>query len=100
MCLAVPARIIEKRADLATVEIGGITRQASLVLLPGAGIGDYVLIHAGFAISLIDRHEARETLEMLRSLLGDRGEVPMPSEPAAGREDPAEGNTGEEPAPG
>ncbi len=68
MCLAVPARIIEIENQLVTVEVGGLTRQASIVLLPDAGLGDYVLIHAGFAISMIDEQEALETLHLFEQL--------------------------------
>jgi hydrogenase expression/formation protein HypC len=64
MCLAVPARITKIDDQMATVEVGGITRDASTVLLPDAGVGDYVLIHAGFAISLVDEDEALETIRL------------------------------------
>lgn len=95
MCLAVPALIMEKNGALATVEIGGITREASLVLLPDAEVGDYVLIHAGFAISVVDKQEARDTLTMLRELLegGSPGGFSQPAgdEPLAGDEPAMEG---------
>lgn len=68
MCLAIPARIINKIDLLATVEVSGVTREVSLMLLPEANIGDYVLIHAGFAIQLVDEAEARRTLELLKEL--------------------------------
>ncbi|MFA5808792.1 MAG: HypC/HybG/HupF family hydrogenase formation chaperone [Thermoleophilia bacterium] len=68
MCLAVPAKIIEIENQLVTVEVGGLTRQASIVLLPDASLGDYVLIHAGFAISKIDEKEALETLHLFEQL--------------------------------
>ncbi|MHB1390340.1 MAG: HypC/HybG/HupF family hydrogenase formation chaperone [Thermoleophilia bacterium] len=77
MCLAVPARIVEITGQMATVEIGGVTRQASLVLLPNAGSGDYVLIHAGFAISQVDAVEARETLLLFADLLQGMGGEPL-----------------------
>lgn len=56
---------------MATVEIGGSRREASLVLLPGAVKGDYVLLHAGFAISKIDEAEALETLRLFQAMLSD-----------------------------
>ncbi|MCL6106975.1 MAG: HypC/HybG/HupF family hydrogenase formation chaperone, partial [Actinobacteria bacterium] len=62
MCLAVPAKIIEIDGQQAIVEIGGLRKQASIVLLPEAVTGDYVLLHAGFAISMVDEKEALETL--------------------------------------
>ncbi len=68
MCLAIPAKIIDIDKQMATVEIGGVTRQASVVLLPGAGLGDYVLLHAGFAISLIDEDAALETIKLFEQL--------------------------------
>ena len=64
MCLAVPAKIIELDNHMAKVEVGGLSRDASMMLLPDAVIGDYVLIHAGFAISLVDEDEALETIRL------------------------------------
>lgn len=71
MCLAVPAKIIEIDNQMATVEIGGSRREASLILLPEAARGDYVLLHAGFAISRVDEEEALETLRLFQAMLGD-----------------------------
>lgn len=68
MCLAVPAQITERSEFMATVTISGVTRQVSLMLLPEAAVGDYVLIHAGFAIQAIDEEEARRTLELFKEL--------------------------------
>jgi hydrogenase expression/formation protein HypC len=51
--------------------VGGISRRASLMLTPDARIGDYVLIHAGYAISIVDREEAEATLELFRELADD-----------------------------
>ena len=68
MCLAVPAKIIEKIDLLATIEIGGITREVSLMLLPEAVVGDFVLVHAGFAIQIVDEAEAIRTAELLKEL--------------------------------
>ena len=70
MCLAVPARITAIEDMLATVDIDGVTRQASLMLLPGAAVGDFVLVHAGFAIQVIDEEEARRTLDLLKEMAG------------------------------
>ena len=55
MCLAVPAKIIEIDGENATVEYGGVRRKAIVSMVPDAGIGDYVLIHAGFAIQKMER---------------------------------------------
>jgi hydrogenase expression/formation protein HypC len=53
---------------LATVEVSGVTREVSLMLLPDAKVGDYVLVHAGFAIQTVDEEEARRTLELFEEL--------------------------------
>ena len=68
MCLAVPGKIIEKQDMLATVEIGGVRRKISLMLLPEAQVGEFVLVHAGFAIQTIDAEEVRKTLELYKEL--------------------------------
>lgn len=70
MCLAVPAKIIEKKEMMATVEVEGIRRNISLMLLPEANTGDYILMHAGFAIQIIDEEEAKITSELLKEVLG------------------------------
>jgi hydrogenase expression/formation protein HypC len=70
MCLAVPAKIIDKKDQMAVVEVNSIQRQVSLMLLPEAGIGDFVLIHAGFAIQAIDEEEANLTNQLLREMNG------------------------------
>ncbi len=58
MCLAVPAKIVSIKDSLATVELRGVTREASLMLLPEAEVGDYVLVHAGFAMQVIEETDA------------------------------------------
>jgi len=68
MCLAVPALIKSINGYLAEVELGGVTRQASLQLTPEAKVGDYVLLHTGYAINVIDEEEARETLKLLEEI--------------------------------
>ncbi|MDF2569542.1 MAG: hybG [Sporomusa sp.] len=68
MCLAVPAKIIERTEFMAIVDISGVTRQVSIMLLPEAAVGDYVLIHAGFAIQAIDEEEAQQTLALFKEL--------------------------------
>jgi hydrogenase expression/formation protein HypC len=73
MCLAIPMRLVE-RADLrGTVELDGIRRAVSLMLLPEAELGDHLLVHAGYAIARLDADEARETLDLLRHV-ADTGE--------------------------
>jgi hydrogenase expression/formation protein HypC len=79
MCLAIPGRITEfHEADglrMSRVDFGGVTREACLEYLPEAGVGDYVLVHAGFAISRIDPEEAERTLRLLEEM-GQLGETP------------------------
>jgi len=65
MCLAIPVKLVSKEGSKGWVEIGGTRREVSLAVLPEAKIGDYVLIHAGFAISKIEEREAEELLELL-----------------------------------
>jgi len=62
MCLAVPMKIIEIQGDMAVVESAGLRREVGVTLLDKARVGDWVLIHAGFAISKLTRKQARETL--------------------------------------
>jgi len=68
MCLAIPALIKEINGQQAIAEIEGVTRDISIQLTPEAKVGDYVLLHTGYAISVIDAAEAAETLKLLREL--------------------------------
>jgi hydrogenase expression/formation protein HypC len=68
MCLAVPALIKSINGQQAVVDIEGVTRNISLQLTPEAKVGDYVLLHTGYAISIIDPAEAEETLKLLREM--------------------------------
>ncbi len=69
MCLAVPSKIIDIQDSLARVEVDGVVREASLLILDDVKIGDYVIVHAGFAISRLDEEAALQTLEDMRSIL-------------------------------
>ena len=70
MCLAVPMQIISVEGDTMVAEIDGVRREASLLMLNEAvKVGDFVLIHAGFAISRLDEDEALETLDLMRECL-------------------------------
>ena len=71
MCLGVPMRVKTITDDLALCEIDGVEREASLMLLDAVQVGDYVLIHAGFAIEKIDAAEASLTLDALRAALAE-----------------------------
>jgi len=68
MCVAIPAKIKSIEGTIAEVEVGGITRQVSVQLTPEARKDDYVLVHAGFAIHIIDEQEALETMKLFEEL--------------------------------
>jgi hydrogenase expression/formation protein HypC len=68
MCLAIPARVIQIDEGLGLVEVGGVVREASFMLLPDAQVGDYVLLHAGYALQKVDEAEAEETMRLLADL--------------------------------
>jgi len=68
MCLAVPARVVEINGDSAIVDLDGIRKETSTVLLDEVAVGDYVLIHVGFALERIDPVEAAKTLKLFDEL--------------------------------
>ncbi len=68
MCLAVPGRVMSIDSDIAKVDFGGVSQEANLTLVPEAKVGDYVLVHAGFAIQRLDEAEAEETLRLFQEL--------------------------------
>jgi hydrogenase expression/formation protein HypC len=71
VCLGIPAQIVEQldpEAGLAKAEISGVRRNISVALCPEAQVGDWVLVHVGFALARIDEAEARETLELLEQM--------------------------------
>lgn len=71
MCLAIPALVIEKNGQWARADVGGIVREISLELVDqSVEVGDYVLLHAGFAIHKLDKETAEETLRLMREVLG------------------------------
>jgi hydrogenase expression/formation protein HypC len=70
MCLSVPGKIVKIKKNMAGVDVGGVLRDISLDLCPEVSIGEYVLIHAGFAIQKIDEKEAEETLDFLKKMAG------------------------------
>ena len=75
MCLAIPAEIVHIEDEMATIKVGDALRKASLLLLPeAAALGDYVIVHAGFALHKIDPEEAQESLRMLREMAALAGE--------------------------
>jgi len=85
MCLAIPGKIVEvldsSGVKMAKVDFGGVAREVCLEYLPEAGLGDYVMVHVGFAISQVDEEEAARTYATLREMdqlaeLGPGDEVP------------------------
>lgn len=86
MCLAVPGRVVEiAREDellFGRVELGGVRRRVCLEHVPEARVGDYVLVHVGFALARLDEAEAHRQLAFLASL----GEAEEPAEPAEGED--------------
>ncbi len=75
MCLAVPMQVMEIENDTAMCEIDGVKREASLMMVDGIEVGDYVLIHAGFAIERLDTADAEETIRLFREVLAEGGGV-------------------------
>ncbi|HEY56714.1 MAG TPA: HypC/HybG/HupF family hydrogenase formation chaperone [Dehalococcoidia bacterium] len=68
MCLAIPVLIKSIEDSEAEVEIGGIARRISLELTPEARVGDYAIVHTGYAINILDQEEARETLRLFEEI--------------------------------
>ena len=66
MCLAIPSKITKIENNMAVIDVDGVRRECSLLLLEDAQVGDYVIVHAGFAISRIDEAAALETLALLK----------------------------------
>jgi hydrogenase expression/formation protein HypC len=76
MCLAIPALLVEKRPnDQALVELGGIRKPVSIALVPEADVGDYVIVHVGHAIGVLDPEEAQKTLAMFAEMQSRTAEV-------------------------
>jgi hydrogenase expression/formation protein HypC len=68
MCLAIPTRIVAIDGQMARVELSGVERQISLALTPEAQVGDYVIVHTGFALSVLDEEDAQETLRLFAEI--------------------------------
>ncbi len=69
MCLAIPSKIVEIKEGLGIIDADGVIREISLLLLDEAKVGDYVIVHAGFALHKIDEEAAMESLKILREAL-------------------------------
>ncbi len=66
MCLAIPSKIVKIEDNVATIDVDGVQREASLLLVENPKVGDYVIVHAGFAINKINEEDALESLKLLR----------------------------------
>ena len=102
MCLAIPALLVEKRPhDQALVELGGIRKPVSIALVPEANVGDYVIVHVGHAIGVLDPDEAQKTLAMFAEMqAAEEGPSAGPPQdgpaPSGGSEPHAVGSVGVE----
>jgi len=76
MCLAIPSKIINIENNIAIIDVDGVQRKASLLLLEDVKVGEYVIVHAGFAINKLDETSANESLKLMREacILTDREE--------------------------
>lgn len=78
MCLAIPAQVVELReGDNAVVDLAGVRKEISLALVEGVAVGDYVIVHVGYALNKIDPEEAEKTLK----LFAEMGELAFSDEP-------------------
>lgn len=68
MCLAIPSKIVEISSSKAVIDVDGVRRECSLLMIEDPKIGDYVIVHAGFAIQKIDESAALESLELMREM--------------------------------
>ena len=68
MCLAVPVQVVSIEGSGAEVEVGGVKRRINIMLTPDVKVGDYVLLHTGYAISIVDEKEAQETLKLFEQI--------------------------------
>lgn len=72
MCLALPVKLIARDiADRGTIEVGGVSREISLALVPDAQVGDYVILHVGYALTKLNEIEAKKTLALFNEMLGE-----------------------------
>lgn len=72
MCIAIPGKVVEIAGAVAKVDVAGTRKEASLMLMEDVQIGDYVIVHAGFAIQKVDDAEAQETLRLLSEFLEEQ----------------------------
>ncbi len=84
MCLGVPGKIVEIYSSgellMGKIDFGGVTREVCLAYVPEARVGDYAMIHVGFALNLMSEQEAQESLDLLRQLADAEGEIDKETE--------------------
>lgn len=68
MCLGIPVKVVQVEKNVAKVDVGGALREISIDLCPDVSVGEYVLLHSGFAIERLNEEEAKETLDLLRQM--------------------------------
>jgi hydrogenase expression/formation protein HypC len=74
MCLAIPALVVERReSDLAIIDLDGVRKEISLALVPEAQVGDYVIVHVGYALTRLDPAEAQRTLSLFAQIAAQGG---------------------------
>jgi hydrogenase expression/formation protein HypC len=71
MCLAIPMKLLARQGDKGTTDLDGVHTEVSLILCPEAQMGDWLIVHAGFALTVMDEAAAAETLQLLSELSGD-----------------------------
>ena len=76
MCLAIPSKIVSIDGDTAIIDVDGVKRHASVMLLNDIQVGDYVIVHAGFAIHKLDEASALESLQLMREIFAPNTEEP------------------------
>jgi hydrogenase expression/formation protein HypC len=69
MCLAIPLKLIEINDDIGTIESGGIRRKVNLSIVENPKVGDFIIMHAGFAITIMDQEEGEKTLDLIKDWL-------------------------------
>lgn len=71
MCLGIPMKIVEVKDNMGVAELGGVRREIGLILVKDVKIGDFVIVHAGFAIDKLDEEEAQKNLSLIQELIGE-----------------------------
>ena len=77
MCLAIPAKIVEINGVMAAADVGGVQKEISLALVEDVAVGDYVIVHVGYALNRLDPEEAELTLQLFKQIAGETG-TPWP----------------------